>query len=752
MADIEDAGVNIGSKVTSLYNSAQRRINSLTKSTKSVDGIIANNISEPSLQYNSIWGNKSSDTNAILKVETINSIHGIPPIPDNIVDPPAIFNSSYFEDGRVTLNSWDTTVNKQGPFVGRDYLDRVVLRGSMLIMLPLELSTPLTAIQKSAIGSGSAENGYALGAATYGYEVKFNTTRYTESVLMHFFMAANAIGIDFSDDTIMAKAKRCLPNKIYQTISDNTMTSAALEGLLPKTSTEMGVIGSTIDSIAKGFGGVMDTLFGGGSSGDSESNIEQDAQSSQLAFDRLQSEIDAMTAQQEELMANNAGGSNKEAIASLEAKITAAETEQKGLIGSIISNNIPSTGETSQDYVTTLDKLTSAAAKGELSTAMSEFLNGQIYSQSDETSIIMHYIGGYKETLMSVYGLTGKKDLKISTFNLNGAPSRNMTFSNDTGESAIAKLAGRVTTKNLINKTLGSNLDNLTQSLQSKLQGTSVESTVEGLDMKGILDDIFLHNASSETKMYLLGLSGEYDRMIIPRVYNSSTFSPSYHVDIREVCVSTDKFSLLRPFWTIAHLIPYAIPMQTRTGGLFSKQVTTVTPRAPMYAMAYVKGVMNLPRCIISNLTLEFDPKFQTTEGVPTEVNISMDMTSFISLMTTPTLGSLWTAGADAKKGSTDDGVTMMTQMFNPTSSINMIATLCGFNTVFTTPTGTALVKYLTGMCFGKVVRGYRSVKNAYRNLQRGYIQSNVSDALFGTESNMGIGAITNGGIATNLL
>jgi hypothetical protein len=740
VADTVTGVIDAYSGVTDILSNPTVISNVLTGNNKSVALL-----SEAAQQSTSIWGSKSV-SQSIVKVDTVTSINGLPPIPDNIVDPPAFYETTAFEKGRVTMKSWDTTINKSGPFIGRDYFDRVMARGSMLFLLPLELSTPLSKLAANAIvGDGSGESAYVLGAANYGYEVKFQTRRYTESVLMHFFMAAGAMGLDLTDSKIMARAKACLPPNIYKTITANTIGETEFETLLGNMKSDKGIAASLSKLSRLDVSGALSALFSSDDkSGNSDASVSQEANANKSEFDLLQERIVSLEKQRDEYQLYG----STEMTTSLETQIENLKAQQSKLsqATTTVAQNVPSNPV--EEAISAINDLYASASTDELSTAISNVLgNTLINVETSEKQVLMHYVGGFNPNLMTQFGLEIKNALNFTVFNLNGAPSRNMSFSNETGDSNIAKLTNRVSVSKLLD-TVKDTSDSASKYIQ-KLAGdgpigSALSSALEGIDTKGIIDDIYLHNASTG-KEYLIGLMGEYDRMLMPRVYNSSSFSPSYHCDIREVCISTDKYSLLRIFWTIAHLMPYAVPMQSNGMAVFGNS-PSITPKAPMYAMAYVKGVMNLPRCIISNLSLEFDPKFQTIEGVPTEVNIGLDLTSFISLATTPVLGSLWTASYSTE-GYSDKNWTVITQMFNPTSSINIIATMCGFNTVFTQPSGVGFLKMAQAMIFGKVVGGakggLRSVKNAYANIKKGYIGSVADDRLFGTDSNFKTGVYT---------
>lgn len=704
--------------------------------------------SEPALSENGIWS-KNAVSQSIIRVETVNTICAIPPVPDNIVDPPAFYDISCFENGRVTLKSWDTTVNKSGPYIGRDYFDRVMARGSMLFLLPLELTTPVSKISANAIvGDGSGESNFAFGSAHYGFEVKFQTRRYTETVLMHFFMAAAAIGLDFTQTKTLQKAKKCLPDCIYKTITGNTIdeqtfTNEFLNQMgtgweTAKKVGAAGVAGALVGGLASGGAAALITgltsaaaAYGKLSVDSKSAQVENDAANAVTQFDLLQEQISEKQAEYDTL------DSSSSEAKSLLKEINNLKDSQKSLVtsGNLISSCYPGISDSSKQ--TAIDSIMKSAEQTSIGTAISNFINGSLYAQQRaEQDILLHYVGGFTPSLMQTFGLTTKSNLNYTVFNLNGPPTRDMSFSNDTQESAIARLVGRISVEKGADaaKDIASNAVNLVKNIPF------VGSAVEGVDLNGIIDEMYTHNSNIGAE-YIIGLAGMYDRMTIPRVYNSSTFSPSYRVDIREVCISTDKYSLLRIFWTISHLLPYAVPMQSPGIGML-RTSPAVTPRAPMYCMAYVKGVMNLPRCLISNLSLQFDPKFQTIEGVPTEVTISMDMSSFLSIATTPLLGSLWTASYSGDGEYSDGNWTIITQMFNPTSTINIIATLCGFNTIFVQPSK-GLAYYGVQLLFGKLIRARRNFKNMMANVKKGYIGSVANDRIFGLDSNIKIGILT---------
>ena len=84
---------------------------------------------------------------------------------------------------------------------------------------------------------------------------------------------------------------------------------------------------------------------------------------------------------------------------------------------------------------------------------------------------------------------------------------------------------------------------------------------------------------------------------------------------------------------------------------------------------------MNLPRAAIESINIKTDATYNTTEGIASDITISINIVPLINVATSPKLRR-FTAN--------DTPEAIITSMFNPTSSFNLLATLAGHNTVFT--------------------------------------------------------------------
>ena len=84
---------------------------------------------------------------------------------------------------------------------------------------------------------------------------------------------------------------------------------------------------------------------------------------------------------------------------------------------------------------------------------------------------------------------------------------------------------------------------------------------------------------------------------------------------------------------------------------------------------------MNLGRAAIESCNVKVDSTYNTTEGIASDMTITLNIVPLINVTVAPQFGFLSTD--DTKEG-------IISAMFTPTSSFNMLATLAGHNTVFT--------------------------------------------------------------------
>jgi len=133
----------------------------------------------------------SKMANVIGREQLLQSV-GLPPISDNVVDPPPVWDRSEINGGQETWGS--------GNLVGQEYVERVLMRGQFLVLIPLEFKPKFarSLLNAAHIGTNERSSGYAsvfegfatrfetfldridtrLNVAAYGYDSKINHYRY----------------------------------------------------------------------------------------------------------------------------------------------------------------------------------------------------------------------------------------------------------------------------------------------------------------------------------------------------------------------------------------------------------------------------------------------------------------------------------------------------------------------------------------------------------------------------------------------
>jgi len=149
--------------------------------------------------------------------EQLLQIVGLPPISDNVVDPPPLWDKSEINGGQDTWGS--------GNLVGQEYVERVLMRGQFLVLVPLEFKPKFArALINSITNDDERSSGFAgvfsdaatkfetfldridtrLNIAAYGYDAVINHYRYWISVGAHMKVVLHTLGIDPMDTSITA--------------------------------------------------------------------------------------------------------------------------------------------------------------------------------------------------------------------------------------------------------------------------------------------------------------------------------------------------------------------------------------------------------------------------------------------------------------------------------------------------------------------------------------------------------------------
>lgn len=538
--------------------------------------------------------------NQIALIENLSMINALPPIPDNIVDPPPVWERGLVKSD---LTSWGSGL------IGKDYLQRVIARGQFLTLVPIDISPKLTGNTMEAIkgaakklnlyqGSGIASNqilhsvNNRLNNASYGLLAKVNSGKYYKAVNAHMKAAMLSLGIDISDS------------------SKNSATIAQMYKYLPDE--------------------IVERIVGDGKT--------------------------AMTQIQNQLKGSSKQGAKNEDTGTGLYNAQDADASYLSRLESIAAQEASNRGNYNFDTMMAGSASTASSLDTEMTT-------------SDPANVVRknNYINLLKYLLNIDEGETEIKTMPFSCFYCNGPIERGLSTQSSMGESEIA----RMTTDIVGTRT------------QDKV-GTLVSEIAGGGDGAEYIKEMAYHRNTGS-----VFVSNTY----IPNVIKSSMIDFQYTVNIRDVAVSSDRFSICRLFWTLSQLWPFVI--QTNEPGQ-----ALVVPSAPMYCSAFSKGVMNLPRAAITSMSIKTSPEFQTTAGIPTEIDISLTIQPLFTQSTMPNFDKYY------------DGLTnpeyVAASLFNPLSSFNIIATMCGQNTILT-KFQAGLMSFFIG---GTVSTFINSVKN----------------------------------------
>lgn len=492
-------------------------------------------------------------TTEIALIDNLSMINALPPIPDNIVDPPVIWEKTQVKTG---LTSWGSLI------VGRDYLQRVIARGQFLTLVPLDITPNLL----GSVGQNVANklsSGKLIGAAndlgnnfltklnnrlnnaSYGLVAKVNSIKYYKAVNAHMKAAMLSLGIDIDTENMtgaqLSQLKKYLPNEIVDRLS-GPMSGAKI--------------------------GIQSALGG-------EDKSSKNAPAADL--------------------------SNK--------KITSVDSRDLGI-----------------EDINTITKV-----------------------ESDPQQIVRKasYMNLLKYLINVDEGDEVNKTMPFACFYCNGPIEKGMGASSSMGESAIAKMTTDVVSKGVM-------------AAPAAQAAVGIVDSLTGGSSEDYIREMAYHR---NTGSFLV--SNTY----IPNVIKSSMVDFQYTVNIRDVAVSSDRYSIARLFWTLSQLFPFVI--QTNEPGQ-----PLIVPSAPMYCSAFSKGVMNLPRAAITSLNIKSSPEFQTTEGIPTELDITLTIQPLFTQSTMPNFDKFYDGA--------NNPLYVAAALFNPLSSFNIIATLCGQNTVLT--------------------------------------------------------------------
>ena len=582
-------------------------------------------------------------------------IIGLPYMADNVVDPPPIWRK---EELSGVLNSWESGR------VGKDFTKRVLERGQYLVLMPIELRPNITDTISLGLAGATASVSDSvisglikkvdsveqrLNVTSYGFTAKIASKRYWRSVQAHAKAIFYSLGIDefMSTDELYDKNKKArLKQYLPDYLVDNVYATDDMKMTIATLKAEKWAEQSELEK--------YDEIKASGTS------------ASENGFNL----INALT------------GGNAES----NSLVSSAASAVSGGLGKY-DDNSNSLDSTASGDGKSLDSVKSVAA---------------MYSGSMMAKLI-HYI-------MNIDDADDRlQTMPYVVFYCNGPIDRSYSWSIETNTSKLGEHAilgtKKAMTKGFMN-IVGGALSAVTggagegSTQEGQTAGKeSVAQISDALDpMQDMMNEWAFHNSGKAIGTFLI------NNLYVPKVQSGGGSQFAYTVPIRDMALSSDRYSLARLHFTTALLIPYVY--QTT----YPRQALII-PSSALYCAAFSKGVMNCPRAVISNMSIKTDNAFQTTFGVPTELDITLTIEPLYTVGITPDFNKYWSVQNHPEY--------FLGAMWNPMSSINMLATMCGQNTVFSKmPIG--LFKFFVDGTIGRITDtlkgGYASFRASVRD------------------------------------
>lgn len=586
-------------------------------------------------------------------LEGVTGIIGLPYMADNVVDPPPMWNASELSG---ELNSWESGR------CGKDFTKRVLERGQYLVLMPIELRPNI--IDTVALGlagaTGSITSNIVSGLITkvdsieqrlnvtsYGFTAKIAAKRYWRSVQAHAKAIMYALGIDEFGGDFWKRDNTDKKNylKMY-------MPDYLVDNVYATTDMEM-----TLNNLGEG-------------------------------ADASKSEME----EYEEIA--------KTASSSAEGGGTAIAGKLNGLASDLTSNITQAVQSTGVANLFGLGKYDDA------SNSLYSTRPNVVESGAAVTSM---YTGSMMAKLIHYIMNIDTEDKRIQTmpytvFYCNGPIDRTYSWSIETGPSKLGEHA-ILGTKRAVKKGMGKLFSGAIAAVTGGAGEGSTQAEVEAgkegvamineaMDpMQDMMNEWAYHNSGKTMGSFLI------NNLYVPKVQNGGSSQFAYTVPIRDMALSSDRYSLARLHFTMALLIPYVY--QTT----YPRQALII-PSSALYCSAFSKGVINCPRAVISSMSVKTDNAFQTTFGVPTELDITLTIEPLYTMGITPDFNKYWAVQ--------NHPYYFLGAMWNPMSSINMLATMCGQNTVFSRmPVG--LFEFFIK---GNISKFYSSIRGGYASFR----------------------------------
>ena len=165
------------------------------------------------------------DTRLLAKFEALSWIHGLPPMANNIVDPPPIMSDAQFNERMVPFSE----------YVGRDYVDTVLQRGQFLVLVPIDMIPSIPSELATNIGAKLDRAWEVLNldkfqdrldVSSYGFRTEISSVKYNRMCKALMLTILLSLGLDTRRPTT---ARRFLPKYLVDVLYNNDTTGRAMD-------------------------------------------------------------------------------------------------------------------------------------------------------------------------------------------------------------------------------------------------------------------------------------------------------------------------------------------------------------------------------------------------------------------------------------------------------------------------------------------------------------------------------------------
>ncbi len=200
--------------------------NKLNSATGSSSGVSAPNVSGANYRaMDSFTDTNLVDTRLLAKFEALSWIHGLPPMVNNIVDPPPIMSDAQ-------LNQKMTPFSE---FIGRDYVETVLQKGQFLVLVPLDLIPSIPAELATNLGAKLDRAWEVLNLdkfqdrldiSAYGFRTEISSVKYNRACKALMLTILLSLGLDTRRPVM---ARRFLPKYLVDVLYNNSTTGRGMD-------------------------------------------------------------------------------------------------------------------------------------------------------------------------------------------------------------------------------------------------------------------------------------------------------------------------------------------------------------------------------------------------------------------------------------------------------------------------------------------------------------------------------------------